>query len=551
MIMTEAYNNPLFSHHNHDHNRRVELILESLMLNVGELRHGIYDQTTGEKRTDSIYHWIDSSLLYAYWHDVDQLLTLQRNLMEKRSEETKLPPKKGHALAAAVMMLALHQRFRYERKVDTHRAWEMCAGAAAMIMVHESPERLTARLVARELAYRINEQGQRELLSGKKLFDAYNNDRLDIFSLAPSQLMELLREEKKEGGFIKEEDQKSYGLHPFFEEEYAEELNDLADNNDPLIRKMTDSLRSSFDLAAEATVRADVIDMIAPPVESILRTIHTERKVPRPFLRKDENIEKFLQSILSGGGELPEEEDSDVRRILWEYVHVEHISADTMIAKNRYVKDLSRENSIMGLLALYDIGRQIIQDEYAVFDHIYDQRIRMLGGKILRRAFGAVRSTLFQLAHKNTTDYQDKVIKELRKNNKTDLINQYFEKVGQLQEEKGKIISILRSKRPEDGYTEANLSFFEGSVNGILKAVCERYGLVVKDVRDKKLAGYRLRLKKGLYPSSIPYDTWDSIGKWPPATLVASIGEITLQQVHELYQKLIESTTPATQCVLG
>ena len=137
-MLKRAFDNPKLSDHNHEHSRRLERWLETMMLNIGELRH-----------SHSIYHWIDSSILFSYWHDADQLLSLQRNDEESRD----LSVKKGHALAGAVMLLALHKRYAIERKVSIHDAWEITAGAALMSLKHDEPERFMAALSGMQNAY--------------------------------------------------------------------------------------------------------------------------------------------------------------------------------------------------------------------------------------------------------------------------------------------------------------------------------------------------------------------------------------------------------------
>lgn len=344
-MLKRAFDNPKLSDHNHEHSRRLERWLETMMLNIGELRH-----------SHSIFQWIDSAILFSYWHDADQLLSLERNEEEGRD----LSVKKGHALAAAVMLLALHRRYAIERKVSIHDAWEISAGAALMTLKHDEPERFMEALSGTQNAY-TETGGKRQYLKGDILEKLYENNELNIFTLTPAQLIELLARIKKKHGFIGEGMGSRYGLLPAFEKEYASELHELAQNERPIIDSITDEEKRSFRLAATASVMADVFDMVAPPLEALLRSMNTQYSRQRPFFIPASS-EYMMQLITEEAGNVSADVDSDTRRVLWQLMHLEHLQ-DSVVTDSKFVQSVNRDSAIMGALAFRDIGSKIMQGD--------------------------------------------------------------------------------------------------------------------------------------------------------------------------------------------
>lgn len=505
-MLTRAYNNPQLSDHNHEHSRRHERWLESMFLNIGELRH-----------SHSVFSWIDSALLFSYWHDVDQLLTLERNLTEGKY----LPAKHGHALAASVMILALHERYAIERKVSIHKAWEICAGTALMIARHDKPEGFAAGLVGTKNAYRELPDGFRQLLHGRQLQEIFDKNELDLFTISPSQLMELLRMEKEKHGFV-DDTESVWGLHPAFEEEYRYELALLANNTVPIIKDVTPRERMSYRYAAEATVLADVFDMVSPPTESIFRTLNTQHSRGRPFFRTDMGLEAQLAHIGSDIGNIDPDVDSDVRRMFWELVHMEHIK-DGITADSPFVRSINRETAIMGALAFKDIGMRIMRGDLSDIDTLYHFRKAQVARKTLAKAgYSKVRRLAVYQSVMKTGD--DAIIIELlEKKGNGRLLGRYREKVHNLDIEAQRIKDGLLQKPDSDGrrlrvYEESDRRAFEALASSVIQALSEKYSVSVG-----RLKRYRARVAKRSYPGVIPYRTYDSLGG-TPRTLVAPLG---------------------------
>lgn len=502
-IFKKAYENPALSDHNHEHIRRQERWFETMLLNIGELRH-----------SHSIFDWIDSGLLFSF-HDADQLVTLQRNL----DEGTSLDAKRGHGIAAAVMLLALHKRYAIERKTSIHNAWEICSGTALMAMKHDKPEEFVQAMSGMKPAFSINADGTRILLTGDALEKAFEKNELDLFSLSPSQLLTLLRRVKSKYGFIREGDSVFYGLHPEFEKEYAGELADLSHNHDPLIKDITPEGRRSFRLAAEAAVQADVLEMVSPPVESIFRTLNTQLAKSRPFFR-NEDIELTMQRITDTQGNIPTEIDSNVRRIYWELMHIEHLP-ESIITKSDYMKRIHEDHAIMGAILFKDIGTRIMKGDYSDLDRVYMSRKIQLAEKALVKANIGLVSKIFFAKRMREGDALA-VQTQLRKKGCAPLAARLAEKTGHLDTEMASILEGLTRKRDGDQggktiFSDEDVEKFRIVSDTVIEALCQKY-----HVSPQKLKRYKSKVASGKFSSMIPYSTYDSMGT-TPRTLVAGV----------------------------
>ncbi|MEK9143410.1 MAG: hypothetical protein AAB481_02165 [Patescibacteria group bacterium] len=505
-IFKKAYENPALSDHNHEHIRRQERWFETMLLNIGELRH-----------SHSIFDWIDSGLLFSF-HDADQLMTLERNL----DEGTRLDAKKGHGLAAAVMLFALHKRYAIERKTSIHNAWEICSGTALMAMKHDRPEEFVQAMSGMKPAFTINADGTRALLTGDTLEHAFEKNELDLFSLSPSQLLALLRRVKSKYGFIREGDMVSYGLHPEFEKEYAGELAELSGNHDPLIKDITPEGRRSFRLAAEAAVQADVLEMVSPPVESIFRTLNTQLAKSRPFFRSDD-IELTMQRITDSQGNIPTEIDSNVRRMYWELMHIEHMP-ESIITKSNYMKRINEDHAIMGAILFQDIGTRIMRGDYSDLDRVYMARKIQLAEKALVKADMGLAQKMFLLKRMREGD-TGAVQTQLRKKEYAQLAERLAEKLGHLDTEMASILDGLTHKPGgyqggKTAFSDEDIEKFSTVSQRVIEALCEKY-----HVSPRALKRYKSKVASSKFSSMIPYSTYDSMGT-RGRTLVAPYREI-------------------------
>ena len=503
-MLTNAYDNPKHTDHNHEHSRRHERWLEAMMLNVPQLRH-----------SHSIFQWIDSTMLFSYFHDVDQLISLQRNLVENHNFSVK----KGHGPAAAVILLALHKRYAVERKVSIHKAWEICAGGALMILKHDEPESFAQAMAGMTPAYRTIPNKEHELNHDEKLIQAFDKNELDLFTVSPSQLIEILRNIKSQYGFISETDGSRYGLHPYFEEEYAEELADLATNNLPILKEVTPEQKISFRHAAEAAVLADVLDMVAPPMESMFRLLNTQYSRNRPFFRSDENPQSLLDKIFGPDGNLHQEIDSDTRRLFWHFAHMDHLH-DSIITRSAFVQRVNRDHALLGAITAKRIGARIMHADYTDIDRLYLERKCYLARKTLAKAdVSRVQRLLIFHAMQKTGDDRE-VLKLLEQRKETKLLARYMSKVEHLEIDRASIEEGLKHKPSgslavTQGYSDQEVWAYEAIADAVIEKLCAIYNVTAKQLR-----GYKKILHKHWYPDSIPYVTYDSLGG-KPRTLVA------------------------------
>lgn len=501
-MLKGAFDNPHLSDHNHEHSRRLERWLETMMLNIGELRH-----------SHSIFQWIDSTILFSYWHDSDQLLSLQRN----KEEGAEYSVKKGHALGAAIMLLALHKRYAVERKVSIHDAWEICAGAALMTLKHDEPELFMEALSGTQSAYSIV-GGVRQYLSGDTLEKMYDANQLDLFTLAPGQLVELLRRIKQKHGFIDEGSGSTYGLLPAFEKEYADELKSLKENYRPMIDSITDEEKRSFRLAATASVMADVFDMVTPPLEALLRTMNTQYSRQRPFFRMT-SIDDMMHSITHEAGNISSDMDCDTRRMLWELMNLEHLQ-DSVVTDSRLVRGVNRDSAIMGAIAFRDIGSQLMRGDVSAIGRIYQKRKESLAQKSLIKAnMPFIKHWLLMREYRRSLDIT-RVLEELNLHGADTQSTMLGKKFTQLDEESIHIIASLTSKPGSEGlqlYSEDQIAQFQNLCDLVINALMKKYA-----VSDKRLKRYRGKLARGEYPDITPYTTYDSLGG-TPRTLVEPI----------------------------
>lgn len=496
-LLTKAYDNPAHSDHNHEHNRRHERWLEAMMLNIPELRH-----------SHSIFQWIDSAMLFSYFHDIDQLMSLERNL----AEGGNLSVKKGHGPAAAVMLLVLHKRYAVERKVSIHQSWEICAGAALMILKHDEPEMFAQAMAGMKSA---------SFLHGYDLVRSYEKNELDLFTISPSQLIKILRDVKSRHGFISDTAGSQYGLYPTFEKEYAQELTELESNDFPILKEVTPEQKISFRHAAEAAVLADVFDMDAPPVESIFRLLNTQYSRSRPFFRADEDPQLLLDNIFSPEGNLPLTVDSDARRLFWQFAHMEHVR-DSIITESTFVQRINREHALLGALAVKDIGARVMRGDFTPIDRVYRERKSFLARKTLTKANVPRPDRLLIYRAMQKTGNDQEVVKLLIQRKATNLLNRYLEKIKHLEIERASVEEGLRrkprgSRRESDVYSDEEVRAYETIADTVIERLCEKY-----QVTPKQLRRYQKILREHRYPDITPYVAYDSLGG-VPRTLVTPL----------------------------
>ena len=165
--------------------------------------------------------------LFPYFHDLDQLLTLMSNdISERNGLEENDKPKKGHALAGAVMIMALTDKYMESAHMDKNEreaVEQLTAISAIMIMKHDEPEKLDEAL-SRD--GKISGEALKKL-STDELVNDFNNNKLDLFSLSRKQIIDILIRTKS--------GKSKYGLYREFEREYEGVLEKIKNDERPLI----------------------------------------------------------------------------------------------------------------------------------------------------------------------------------------------------------------------------------------------------------------------------------------------------------------------------
>ncbi len=382
-LLNNALENPALVDHNHHHLRRVEQTLLAIILNSQELQ------------TEDAQAWYRSAFLAASLHDNDQLISLQRNTLGEH-----LSVKKGHALAGAVMAMLFAQRYARECGLDPQEAERIVRGAAYMILKHDEPERISQALDGNRNAHGLH---------GEELYKVYQENLLDLTTLSPKQLIEMLRYEKGKAGFTS-----FYGLSEECEKEYQAQLELLEVDDNPLLQFSVaeNNKKEALKLMTEVVVFADIADMVAPPYEAIYRTLMTQYSQKRPFFTPvDEEFIKYVQLELknagkdklsetaskvdyyvalieNGSGNTPTEYvhlDSDVRRLLFEFHHLVGMNS-SRISRLRYIREMNSVNAMMGIYALGNVAERIMTNDYSVIQASERRQLYNIAKKMYRRS---------------------------------------------------------------------------------------------------------------------------------------------------------------------
>jgi len=513
-----AYNHSLLSDHNFEHNRRVERHREAMMLSIGELRHN-----------KSMRQWIDSMQLFDSLHDISQLMDLFFNIYpEGVGREQELPAKRGHEMVAALMMLAFADRYAKERGVERHEAWRMCAGAAAITLMHSEPEKFIERI---DEGLLVKEDGKDfNKLSGEEIYNLWADNKLDVLKITPAALLKMTSYYRGKYGFVG--DKTPWGLLPLFEEEWQEEIVKLSENNRPLVEEIDEEQRQSFYLAVEVCLRSDLLDMISPP-STVVRTFMTQYSKDRPLWRnvnegdEEANVDEMMIEIVYGAGNVSDPEmDFDLRRMWWELFHQEVINEST-IGKSRYMRELIKENVMMKAVVLSQLGVELmrVREKWDVLGKMFTKRRKDVVFKAIRRAKLPLD---VQLVYQALYDHYDKETGGLACYGYANVLRDLYgfdtkrlsAKLSKIATEEFGLLEIIKNK-PGKGpglgysdYDDRDIQMYQRLSVKLIQLLKKRY-----NVSDKEYDGYLRRVNRGLNPKTMPYYATDSMGSTRPKTL--------------------------------
>ncbi|MBI4973646.1 hypothetical protein HZC27_03490 [Candidatus Roizmanbacteria bacterium] len=480
--LTYAMNHSDFTDHGIPHVRRVHRVIDQIILRVLELRH-----------RSSIERWLPALELFPHFHDMDQVMTMYRNkeleaqlIKERKPEEyekRKLKPKVAHGLAAAVMTMALHKRYNEESGMtpsDILHSKQICATAALMMLKHEKPEGIDEAFRATLANGEAKRNGQdnkywQDALNGYDLYDDFDKNRIDLFTLSPSQIISMMRDQKQKGGFMI--NGSKLGLDPQFEREYTAELQELFNDTNPIFSNISNEQRETFTLATKVAVFADEVEMVYPPYPSIMRSLKTDISRARPWWKTGATTEEILAAFndVKRAGNLDENDPlaSDSYRLLWEswnLMEKTRKAKENQVNDNNtfqletapYVNNVASKHVLMRLMAVRDIGERIMRSKNKesisqALSGIYLKRKESLTRKVLSRAEKVSAMEKVKLKVRPN----EVLLKTLlRDREEADLLDQYGFRMRLLGREEEDLTDIIHLKPMSGQYDEGSIEEF-------------------------------------------------------------------------------------------
>jgi len=348
--LATAINNPLFHDHNINHTTGVAKGTHFVVSGLGE------------KRRAQIKPHLDAVMLFADFHDSAQIVALQRNSDEGRSDQgngssKKLNAKLGHGLEAAGMILALTPTYARVNAIPLEEARAICGQAAFMFIRHEDVYSFDQAIHGTELPS-SGQEGE--------LIRLFNNSTLDLSAISPKDVLTLLRHEKNKGGL------EGFGFDPLFHQQYAQELQSLVHDNKPLFDAAGNQKKESLCAAAHVALAPDIIAMVAPAEQATARLLETQYSRNRPFFigQKDQLLELIHRGDGNGFGESAPY-DCDVYRILWQLVHQEHLLlGNPIFSEHGAMQNYLKVNALKGVSLLRRVGTGFMGGNVSVISEI-------------------------------------------------------------------------------------------------------------------------------------------------------------------------------------
>jgi hypothetical protein len=406
---------PELAHHGNHHARHFELGLKKVIRSYEEQNKEIFQGAFGQ-------NILNAMLLTPYFHDWDQLNTELRMIQDP---ELVLSAKMGHAVAGAVQVLCLAEKYAELNGISLEQAQQITSMAAVMILRHDEPGNIVQ-------AFNTSNRSAVGINDPKDLLVAFNADQLDFTTLSPAQIITILK--AKKGSTFINGNASQFGLSPNFERDYADKLVQLEKDTDPLLTLDAEEKRK-LTSGTEMVVWADLVDMVSPYWDAILRTFQSAPSKKRPFSWKavKDNTEsrineiwKSIEDPKNGNGTL-----TDIERLFWELWHLDEFAKQTCLADVPFVKKFNREHAIMGAVALGMVAETILGD----------QDIE----NTIQTVYGTRMNCLNQKAHNQ---------------NKNELLNSadYWNKLLALYAEAGQMTKLLENKK--NGHDQKDLLLF-------------------------------------------------------------------------------------------
>lgn len=474
-IADTMYNDFLLFHHNHPHSRRLEDMLELIVLNSPD----IYLSKEA----------IEGLAGFPYSHDIEQV----SGYLWSGEAERILPTKEGHDWAGAVLRLAQFKEYAKERHVSLDEAWCFSVWTALLIFPHGSPENLKKLLEAKgnaaEHIYRMDNQNGEV---NDRLWEDVTANKIDITTLSVYQMMKLVQKKRKDSGFFEAEfhnKKTKHGLFPPVEERYKDEFADFLNKDEykkPLFAKMSDAEKTAFKNAVLLAVEVDLQDMSAPFPESLVRKLNVDKSKNRNFYDV-------------------EDKDSDIARGLFEIEHVSDLITGTPLEKSLVLRNIVWKNALMSVLLFEELGERLMRGDLGVISQIYERRLLNLGRKILRKI-----SSDFSLdSDTNTALAVDKIQQILDASGNSEAAKRFRESVVVLRDEEQKTVSnYMRKPNNENGvhiYKEEEIVSFRQRCNAVMDKLSKQFPF-----SDRDLLHLVVTMKAGESIPCLGFTSYDS-----------------------------------------
>lgn len=393
--MTPSFRDEYFTtlevidHHGKSHVKRVKAAI--LLL----------DEHTPEVH---VPQWVkDAQLRFAPEHDANQAYQEYRIL--EGHLPSRIDSKYGHGVGGAVMSLAMYKDYARSLHISEQEAKKISFATALMEIAHDAPSRIRQAMGLMQGNEQKSAKEFREEGGFEALRSAFENATVDLFSLSPMDMVDLLQDIKTRKGF-----DTPYGLGPIFEDAYSDVLAELAQDATPLLADISAKDKKAIQYATLIATIADMMDMILPNDEAFARMFTVPRAIQYPlswniprnredFLPKTKDtlapfaaffakygeeywqeaqklsIEELtvLQRTLSGGAV------TNGERKLLEAFDIGTIIQGTELAQNKTIAKMAEHYQAMTLI---DIGHQVAffmdGDREAITSHLHTIFARQL-----------------------------------------------------------------------------------------------------------------------------------------------------------------------------
>lgn len=366
-IFLRARENPANSDHGWPHERRMERLIEMIVMGVDFLRHD----------KENIKNWIQLPFIYSSNHDMDQVITEQRNIENK----TELKPKAMHGEAAGAMAWLFKPFLGKSGEIEKQQLLREVVGLIIIDMLHDKPELIQKRLTSQVTAASLRSNPE-------NLYQAWEKGEVNVFSFTLADLMTVLRMGKEKAGFVTAETPN--GLCPDIEKIYKKQLKSMSEDYSQTFGEMIafkdENDKKAFLHTLDVCVITDFLDMLVPPRESLVRKFLAPVSRKRPLFRKMP-VGEFKNLIISGEGNIPPENDFDLRRFMWEVFHTFDFLRQSSVGKHTFVQRILDTLLVENISFIKQTMPDLMQSNTVEIDAITNERLKRLDIKAKRRMF--------------------------------------------------------------------------------------------------------------------------------------------------------------------